>query len=247
MSKLLGSLIALFWLCSLSIAQAAESDMRFFPLKVGDARSYISFLANRANPRKKAILSKSTWQEVLEEHTIHGMRVVVVRNSYGTLTQNESGFDVGPPERIGSEGIYFITPKGVDMRAHIRSGTDAEYKQLRRKTLNLFKKMSKQDLLKQMDNWIIPFPPTAKNQRKYDGGTGAYTVLSNGDKTLLRADMRAKTNIVGVEGTQFGKWNITRWFEPGIGILQTETPNEDPETSVQFPVLCEQLQLLNTQ
>ena len=138
MSKLRGPIIALFWLCGLSISQAAESYTRFFPLKVGDVRAYISFYGNRANPSKKALLSVSTWQEVLEEHMIHGMRVVVVRNSHGTVTQNGPGLDLGSPESIASEDIYFITPKGVDLRAQIQtSGNDAEYKQSRQRMLIL--------------------------------------------------------------------------------------------------------------
>jgi hypothetical protein len=239
MRKLCGAVVALFWL-GLSISQAAESNMRFFPLKVGDARAYISFYGNRTNPNK-ALLPVSTWQEVLEEHKIHGMRVVVVRNSHGTVTQNGTGLNLGSPETAVSEDIYFITPKGVDWRAHLISSTDSGFKKNRKETLDAFRKMSKQKLIKQMDNWIIPFPPKAESKRTYDGGTGAYKVLSSGDKTLLRGDMRAKPNIVGVEGTHAGKWDITRWFEPGVGVLQTETPNEDPETSAKFPVLCVQL------
>lgn len=201
--------------------------LSYFPTQMGRRSLYVKFYGSRKHKKRK-LVEKAFWEEVVATKVIHGFRVIVIRSSTGKMTKEGGKWVYGEPDTIERETLYTISSKGVSLLAvySAAGGTDDDYKKIRKESLEEYEEDDREYLVGEMQNWILPFPVKPGLRRKWPvSDKSYYKILRGGNKWFVNKKFRKKA--FGVAGFIGGEWGVTRWFVPGKGLVLSETYNND--------------------
>lgn len=220
-------------------AAAAASLEEFFPLKPGEMRLYMVYDADRKSPAKRGLHMVTVWDEVAAQEGVGGFKALVVRRSEGELSKDaKGGWVYGPPQKAVSESVYLVSPAGVDHRFEYAAAKPEELLKLRRQMLDGAQKAAPADLVKLMDNWVLPWPPRPGTVRRQNNGAVAHRVSDSCDATFLKPEYRAAALCVETSGP--GGWQVSSWYVRGIGLVMREAVNPGKNVK-EYPLQVQEL------
>jgi len=208
--------------------EVSPDSLMMVPWQVGERRVYIIYYASRKH-RKRKITSDCVWDEAVAAEIIHGFRTLVIRSSKCRMHRVDGEWTYSEPERPFEERIHFLTSQGVvsGSKLWMTGGSSEQFRKLRLSVLGQLRAMPEDRFLGSFEEFLAPFPMTPGRRRRKPDSKGTFVkVLRGGSKVFV--GRRFHSSAVGAASFRDGKWEGTRWFVRGEGMVTHETHHSDP-------------------